>query len=123
MFNNNKHNGSLLVHQNSIKLAVFGLSKRINEKSTGIIPYVDPKRFSEQREVNNSKHIYSLNGRSDVYSIGVLLWEISSGRPPFVGGKPYDISLAVKILQGLRETAIPDTHDDYVQLYTGKHTN
>ena len=86
-----------------------------------MIPYVDPKRFSMQRKSNNSNQSYSLNTKSDVYSVGVLLWEISSGVPPFyTEGEPNDISLISDILQGLRETAIPDTPDDYVVLYTGK---
>jgi serine/threonine protein kinase len=38
---------------------------------------------------------YSLNKKSDVYSVGVLLWEISSGHPPFEG-ESYDISLVCK---------------------------
>ena len=95
------------------------MSKRIEEASKtqsdlfGVVPYVDPKKFS--------KRSYSLNKKSDVYSIGVLLWEISSGQPPFyVEGEPYDGSLAVQIIQGLRETPVPDTPDDYVKLYTGK---
>ena len=56
-----------------------------------------------------------------MYSIGVLLWEISSGQPPlYLEDEPYDVSLAVQIIQGLRETPVPDTPDDYVKLYTGK---
>jgi len=51
----------------------------------------------------------------------VLLWEISSGQPPFyVEGEPYDDSLAVQIMQGLRETPVPDTPDYYVKLYKRK---
>src|SRR5438045_4652448 len=79
----------------------------------GVIPYVDPKKFS--------KSSYSLNKKSDVYSIGMLLWEISNGQPPFyVEGESYDGSLAVQIMTVLRETPVPDTPDDYVKLYTGK---
>ena len=57
-----------------------------------------------------------------MYSVGVLLWEISSGQPPFyIEGEPYDGSLAVQIIQGLRETTVPGTPVDYVKLFTGKH--
>ena len=90
-------------------MADFGLSKRIEASSKfqsklfGIIPYVDPKRFaSKRRNNNNSTQLCSLNEKSDVYSVGVLLWEISSGQPPFYNdGKPYDIDLAMDILQGV----------------------
>ena len=52
--------------------------------------------------------------------MGVLLWEISSGRQPFPNDE-YDISLAIGILtRGRRETIIPDTPKDYVKIYTGK---
>ena len=103
------------------------MSKRIEtatdskSKLFGIVPYVDPKSFSRQRNNNNK---YSLNEKSDIYSVGVLLWEISSGRPPFYNeGESYDIGLALDILQGLRETPIPNTPEDYVKLYTGKYLN
>ena len=104
-------------------MADFGLSKRIEDASNsrsklfGIIPYVDPKSFSRQRN-NNEK--YCLNEKSDIYSVGVLLWEISSGQPPFCD-EPYDIGLAINILKGIRETPVLNTPDDYVKIYTGKY--
>ena len=102
-------------------MADFGLSKRIEDVSNsrsklfGIIPYVDPKSFS-----SNNNFQYSLNEKSDIYSVGVLLWEISSGRPPFED-RPYDIGLALNILQGFRETPVPDTPEGYLKIYTGKY--
>jgi hypothetical protein len=100
-------------------LADFGLSKRI-EASTrkkkdlfGCVPYMDPVKFSDRS--------YSLNKKSDVYSVGVLLWEISSGKSPFyTEGELYDCSLAIQIAQGHRETTVSDTPFEYAKLYTGK---
>ncbi|GES80240.1 kinase-like domain-containing protein [Rhizophagus clarus] len=112
------HPYNILMHQHTIKLCDFGLSRRLKESNSnsssklfGAIPYVDPKGFIQK---------YVLNKKSDVYSVGILLWVISSGQPPFyTENKLYDIGLAIKILQGFREEVVPNTPNGYVKIYTG----
>ena len=95
-----------------IKLADFGLSRRLNEVSNSIygkIPYTDPQRFRKKKA----------DKKSDVYSVGMLLWEISSGHIPF---ESYDnICLLNAILNGKRETPIPNTPTDYINIYTSRN--
>ncbi|RGB27446.1 hypothetical protein C1646_769091 [Rhizophagus diaphanus] len=110
------HGNNILIHQKSIKLADFGLSKKIVESSSsdaskilGVIPYIDPKKFNDQN--------YKLNKKSDVYSIGVLLWQISSGYKPFYK-VDHDANLILSILNGKREEIIDGTSVKYSNLYT-----
>ena len=100
-------------------MADFGLSRKIVEASSkifGIIPYMDPKCFSNGKDQSKN---YKLNEKSDVYSIGVLMWQISSGRKPFYKAD-YDIRLALEILNGKREGIIDGTPIKYSNLYQGK---
>ncbi|GES99200.1 kinase-like domain-containing protein [Rhizophagus clarus] len=110
------HGNNILIHRNNVKLADFGLSKKIVETSSntsklhGVIPYVDPKSFDD-------KENYKLNKKSDVYSVGILLWQISSGYRPF-HEIDYDPSLILHILDGKRENIIDGTPVEYSKLYT-----
>ena len=105
-------------------MADSGLSKRISEASNhpknvlGILPYVDPKCFNYI--CNNQP--YEINAKSDIYSIGVLFWQLSSGHRPFCAENDdiqYDASLAIAIENGKREDVIQGTPVEYSNLYTG----
>jgi serine/threonine protein kinase len=73
---------------------------------------MDPKRF----KIEN----YELDKRSDVYSVGALLWQISSGRKPF-HAEYYDTNLSSAISQGKREDDIDGTPIEYSDLYKGNN--
>ncbi|UZO07132.1 uncharacterized protein OCT59_027430 [Rhizophagus irregularis] len=110
------HADNVLMHQKKIKLADFGLSRKIAKTSSnnaskvfGLIPFVDPRKLNDQD--------YELNKKSDVYSIGVLMWQISSGKKPFSNCN-HDVSLSLSIVNGKREEIIDNTPIEYSNLYT-----
>ncbi|CAG8561355.1 25536_t:CDS:2 [Gigaspora rosea] len=108
----------------AIKLADFGLSRRIAEctesKTTseifGVIPYIDPQCFLLNNNQNGESKKYKKTKKSDVYSVGVILWEISSEKTPFKDDKD-NVTLPFRISNGLREEPISDTNHKYVAIY------
>ncbi|UZO28717.1 uncharacterized protein OCT59_022231 [Rhizophagus irregularis] len=110
------HPNNILIHKDSIKLADFGCSclkeSDDNPGAHGVIPYMDPKFFE-----NNENNSYRITEKSDIYSLGVLFWELTSRKSPFRYKSGVDHALRLHILNGLREKPIQDTNAIFVELY------
>ncbi|PKY38180.1 kinase-like protein [Rhizophagus irregularis] len=107
------HSKNIVIHENNAKIIDFGISKIQNQSSAyignfGNIAYVEPKRILD------SKFPYTKS--SDIYSFGVLMWEISSGCPPFEDCLTENEKVAL-ICAGKREIPIPETPKEYEELY------
>ncbi|KAF0519663.1 kinase-like protein [Gigaspora margarita] len=109
------HSKNILVHEGRMLIADFGMSKQLDVQSMstntataqGMPAYMDPLYLID--------HNYKRNEKSDIYSFGVILWEISSGHSPF----PYKgrDELSIQVYMGLRETPVEGTPEKYVDLY------
>jgi TolB-like protein/Tfp pilus assembly protein PilF/tRNA A-37 threonylcarbamoyl transferase component Bud32 len=92
-----------------LKVLDFGLSWRAEQKAsedttqfdqswdeqhslTGTLPYLAPELLRGQQA----------NARSDIWALGVMLFEMAAGRRPFRGGTSFELSAAI-----LRETPSP----------------
>src|SRR6266542_196903 len=118
------HANNVLVHRKIIKLADFGLSRKITDVPSdstdvlGVVPYVDPKYLNN---ITNKSQPFILNKKSDVYSVGILFWQISSGHQPFYSENvKYDVNLIMDIKKGKRERIVEGTPIEYSNLYRCK---
>jgi serine/threonine protein kinase len=103
------HSGNILISQtnqvfNVSDLGFCGPANKPLNRIYGNLPFIAPEVIAKME--------YSF--ASDVYSIGMLMWEVSSGQPPFVYKDDYD--LAIKIINGMRPRVIPGTPLEYREL-------
>ncbi|RIB21662.1 kinase-like domain-containing protein [Gigaspora rosea] len=109
------HPKNILINKGSASIADFGLVNQIIDASVSFsndrrsVEFVDPQCFEDNTD--------NCNVKSDVYSYGVILWEISSCRKPFHKFKPRR-AIAIHIYNGIREDPIEGTPREYVELYT-----
>jgi serine/threonine protein kinase len=104
------HSGNILQIGYESYISDFGLSgpsnkQKSDDKIYGVLPYIAP-------EVLN-KEPYTLS--SDIYSFGIIMAELSSGKPPFYKRK-HDINLTLEICNGLRPEFGKGTPEIYKKL-------
>jgi len=110
-FHKDFHSGNILrINETFSYLSDFGLSGPANEqecddKVYGVMPYIAP-------EVLNGE---AYTSSSDIYSVGVVMAELSSGKPPFYN-KKHNLSLALAICNGLRPEFGKGTPEFYKKL-------
>src|SRR6185437_14353582 len=96
----------MLNRQGEIKVMDFGIARAISDAQAtmtqtaqviGTAQYLSPEQARGER----------VDSRSDLYSVGCLLYELLTGRPPFTGDSPVAIAY-----QHVRENPIPPSRVD-----------
>ena len=103
----------MVTGENRVKILDFGLAKVERDRDPrsdhplgstvefslseagqilGTIPYMAPEQIRGQ----------AVDARSDLFALGVILYELSTGMRPFMGGTPSDVSASI-----LRDTPAP----------------
>jgi len=104
------HSGNILYSQLNdywyiSDLGFCGPADKSPKNIYGNLPYIAP-------EVINGKE---QTFKSDIYSIAMLMWEISSVQPPFINYE-YDYDLAINIIDGIRPKIVSGTPLEYKNL-------
>ncbi|RIB20904.1 kinase-like domain-containing protein [Gigaspora rosea] len=109
------HSKNILIINGRALITDFGISKQLNDTTSsssnkgGIPAYIEPQCYLQHENVKRDQ-------RSDIYSLGVLLWELTSGIPPFYSFP--DQAIIIKISKGEREKIIKNIPLNYANLYS-----
>ena len=104
------HSGNIVVQSDVCFITDLGLCGPVDDESSnkiyGIVPYIAPELFCGKK---NTKE-------TDIYSVGMLMWEIFAGHPPF-DDRAHDKNLILDILlNGTRPPILSEIPDDYAQM-------
>ena len=96
----------MLTPTGDVKVMDFGIARAVSDAAStmtqtaavvGTAQYLSPEQARGE----------TVDSRSDVYSAGCLLYELLTGRPPFVGDSPVAVAY-----QHVREPAVPPSDHD-----------
>src|SRR2546430_2147094 len=102
------HSGNILLKVHKFEIGDLGFCGPADKSSKSIygnLPYIAPEVISGKE--------YTF--KSDIYSIAMLMWEISSGQPPFINYE-HDYELAMSIINGIRPKIVLGTPLEYKEL-------
>jgi len=86
---NLKPENVLVDAQNQIKLINFGSAAKTGSRRitfTNLAQVVGMSEYISPEELNGKRG----DGRSDIYALGVMLYEMVTGQTPFLGTRPFD---------------------------------
>ena len=96
-----KPHNVMVLKNGSVKVADFGIARVMSESNTltrealGSVHYISPEQAKGGR----------VDNRSDIYSLGVVMYEMMTGRPPYDGESP--VAVAIQHING--GAAMPST--------------
>ena len=89
-----KPHNIMVLKNGSVKVADFGIARMMSKGNTltkealGSVHYISPEQAKGGR----------VDSRSDIYSLGVVMYEMMSGRPPYDAESP--VSVAIQHING-----------------------
>ena len=89
-----KPHNVMVLKNGSVKVMDFGIARLISKGNTltkealGSVHYISPEQAKGGR----------VDNRSDIYSLGVVMYEMMAGRPPYEGESP--VSVAIQHING-----------------------
>jgi WD40 repeat protein/serine/threonine protein kinase len=96
----------------NIYLSDFGIARQAGDPTSGLADNVSPIYSSPEHMLNEP-----LTAQSDLYCLGVLLYEMLAGNPPFKENSPAGKERQLPPLRLLRED-LPPLLDEYLQRAT-----
>ena len=96
-----KPHNVMVLKNGSVKVTDFGIARMMSKGNTltkealGSVHYISPEQAKGGR----------VDNRSDIYSLGVVMYEMMSGRPPYDGDSP--VAVAIQHING--GAAMPST--------------
>ncbi len=103
----------MLMANGRLKIMDFGIAQQPTSELTQAGTLVGSPRYMAPEQISGQKQ----DGRADLFSVGIVLYEALTGHPPFVGEQP--ISIAYNILHTAPtdpRTLRPDTPDWLAEL-------